>query len=163
VVTIAHPMQFPSGRAAGALLAGALLFAACQGPTLTIDGPPAPDEHAACYLDGQEVPRGKGPQSRPLPYYGTAALDTVPPAGDAGPGDFQKVPHRTAIEVPEPVTPWLFPFDFLLEGVGRVLHGRDDHVVRGALAANPAPARTGLTMTGADDVRRRALQARTSR
>jgi hypothetical protein len=160
----AHSIEPQSGRACQSLLACALLFASCQGPALVVERPPAPDQDAICYLDGLRVPpdakdRAR-PQRRALPYYGTLALDAVPAIRDVDRDQFARMPARTDAEVVEPVTPWVFPFDFFGEIVVRLFTGVEDARVQAAVAPNPAPAVTGSHLSDSKALRQRALLAR---
>jgi hypothetical protein len=162
----AHSIEPSSGRAGLSLLC-ALLFASCQGPSLTVERPPAPEQDAACYLDGLLVPPDAKdparPQRRPLPYYGTVAVDAVPAVRPVDGEQFAYMPARTAVAVAEPITPWVFPLDFFAEIAVRLATGIEDHRVQAAVAPNPAPAVTGFTSSGSEGLRQRALQARTQR
>jgi UDP-N-acetylmuramoylalanine--D-glutamate ligase len=94
-----------------------MLFAACAGPRLAIGRPP---DAGACHLDGRVLTAG----AVPLPYYGTAVLDAFPAPGDGGPREFERLPARVAVPMPEPTSPWLFPLDLPLEALARLRPGR---------------------------------------
>jgi hypothetical protein len=80
--------------------------------------PPRPDVPIA--VDGRRA--GKGKLDRPVPYFGTIAVSTAPPPAETDP----TAPLRPLVRdvsadlrVPPPVSPWLFPFDFVIEAGGR--------------------------------------------
>jgi hypothetical protein len=158
-----HSPEPARGRAGLSLLALALL-SACQGPKLTIERPRAPDQDATCYVDGHRVTppaAGKPVPHRPLPYYGTLDVDVVPAVRELE--QFQRMPARTTVEVPEPVTPWVFPLDLAGELMLRWFTGQADHVVQPQAGPNQAPVLTGYGLGGLEGLRQRAYQARTWR
>ncbi len=134
---------------------------ACQGPALTVT-PAEPGATGARFLDGRQLP--SAPSHRlPQPYYGTAVLDAFPVRGEGGGDEFQKVPARATVAMPEPVSPWWFPLDFPLECLLRLAEPPPEPVGTPILADNPAPAITDYPLAGAEELRRRALAARVRR
>ncbi|MGE3173510.1 MAG: hypothetical protein AB7O97_12870 [Planctomycetota bacterium] len=135
-------------------LAGTLLAAgACTGPALRVeaDGPR--------YVDGARLVRDE----LPFRYYGTLLVDTLPPDQPDGRADWSRLPQRTAVELPVPVTRWLFPLDLPVELLGRLFGGPGDQAVQIAPRANPEPVVTGFQPAGLEPLRERALAARVQR
>jgi hypothetical protein len=131
-------------------LAGAA--AACSGPTLTLqsDGPR--------YVDGRADDR----TVLPFRYYGATDVVVVPADRANGRPDYQRLPSRTRVAIDPPATPWIFPLDFLVE-VAQRLGGRDDRTAVVSTVANPTPVVEGFPPGGIEDLRARALAARTAR
>jgi hypothetical protein len=128
--------------------------AACRGPSVAFV---APQEQAGLYVDAQRLPAGV--RSGPLPYYGTAAIDVVVPDADA------MLPMRhgyETAELPEPVTPWLFPLDFVVELVSAPWRERDLTVRVSEPAARP-PVVAKRPYPRAGELMARARAARVQR
>jgi hypothetical protein len=145
----------PRGAALFACVLAAAV-AACTGPSLTIES------RDPTFVDGRRIDQGEAAATTlPFRYYGTTLVDTLPRDQD-GAADFQRRPTRAAVVIDEPVTPWIYPFDFLGEVILRVTgsHG-DQHFTS---AARPAPGPTAAP-TSADLGRltQRALAARLER
>ncbi|MBK8978521.1 MAG: hypothetical protein IPM29_21705 [Planctomycetes bacterium] len=106
----------------------------------------------------------------PIPYYGTAELTAVPPpAPDDAPVGSSPLPWRTdrvLVTIEEPVSPWLFPLDFLVELASWPFGPADDVVATGVLRpaprAAPAPPAAGAAPLE-DDAEIAALRARARR
>jgi hypothetical protein len=108
------------------LVAAALMATACAGPTLTLRAIPG---DAVVYLDNRQVPP-EAPRVRPLPYYGTLRIEAE---------HRDRMPAARRITVAEPVTPWVFPFDFVIELIGRLGGPSDVRVELPLPAADSAP------------------------
>lgn len=134
------------------ILVLAAATAACRtpGPALVLRNP---DGHEV-FLDGRrvlrarktgddeaprggaqepEVPAQQAPEAQPthveLPfrYYGASRWDVLPNVvEDNGVPVFDARPRSEAVELPAPVSPWLFPLDLPIEAVDRLLFGRRD-------------------------------------
>ncbi len=79
---------------------------ACAAPTIRVETEPAT---SSFYLDAKAA--GAGLVERDIPYYGVVSLTAVPNA----PHDQRLREARGRLEIREPWSPWLFPFDFFLE------------------------------------------------
>ncbi|MCA8965421.1 MAG: hypothetical protein H6838_11345 [Planctomycetes bacterium] len=79
--------------------------------------------------------------------------------------DWDLQPASQAIELPPPVSPWLFPLDFPLELLGWALGGQDDFTTTVELPATPVEERPSAEFRPVelDRVAERARQARASR
>ena len=86
----------------------AAMLSACAGPTLRVQADPA---DARVMIDGQR--HGEGGASLKQPYYGTARIDALP-ARSAPPDPARRAGHFM-VELPPPVTGWIFPFDLFVE------------------------------------------------
>jgi len=152
----------------GLLLAIAGSLASCssatfRGPTLTVA------TEGDYWLDGERTEHARTDYR----YYGTTTVDVVPgPVAAAAPGadphgstrpDFAREPVRQQIEVPAPIAPWLFPFDFVLEVALRSVTGAPDQ--HAALRPLPvaSPVVQGFAPAGIEDLRTRAQAARVAR
>jgi hypothetical protein len=130
---------------------------ACSGPSLEIA---SNRPTAAILLDGKPVGQGKAVLA--LPYYGTCEVAAVPAFADTNPaaGDTWRATRRLVEQVP-PVTPWLFPLDFLGDLV--TLPFRADHIPV-EIELQRQPALTGDSQPpGIDGLRQRALAMRSAR
>jgi hypothetical protein len=150
--------RWRSGRAAvGALgLLGAAVLGACAAPQLTVS---TKQPHAALFVDGRAA--GTGTVATPLPYYGTLAASAVRPR----PADRPEEPIgavRAALRVPEPVSPWLFPLDFVLE-VASAPFRTDRHEFVLDVPREPSTIVAGLEPPRLEELRLRAAQARVQR
>lgn len=83
-------------------------LSACAGPTLQIASEPG---DARVMIDGERY--GVGSVQLAQPYHGTARIDALP-ARSQPPTPMRHAGHRM-VELPAPVTGWLFPFDLLIE------------------------------------------------
>ena len=155
------------GSCARILALSAAGLAGCAGGTFAVESAvPA----ARLFVDGREQPASRpaatrpatrrAPEPNPIPYYGTVVIDLLP---QEGPGDrWQRDAVRRQEPLPEPVTPWLFPFDFPLECLHSVFHGqpaltaRVDSERRAGLVPAVLPPRS-------EEVRLRAQAIRTVR
>ena len=95
----------------------AIVLAACAAPTLCVTAEPA---DAELFVDSKF--RGLGDLDTRLPYYGTIRATLAPSILD----ESDRRDGRASLEVDEPVTPWLFPLDFVLELAGLTLGWIDD-------------------------------------
>jgi hypothetical protein len=90
------------------LLCACAALAACAGPRIRVDSIPAP---ATLYVNGHVA--GRTPKRMLAPYYGgyrlEAQLDRPEPSGARN--------ADATVELAEPVTPWIFPLDFLVEAL----------------------------------------------
>ena len=120
------------------LLLLAATGAACRspGPELTMQNPGGD----VVFLDGKRVLDGDAPDAEParaLPfrYYGVTRWDVLPNIEERnGVPLFDRGPQSAEVELAPPASPWLFPFDFPLEALDRLIYGRRDVTVE-AIAA----------------------------
>jgi len=151
------PMRRPSGAMHAARLA-TLLAGACTGPHTHIDNP---QEHRV-FLDGRQTQA----QSMPFRYYGTSRWDAQPKDYIASNGelraDWNLVPASQTFEQPEPVTPWLFPFDFPLELLSLLTSGQETFEAKVELPATREEDRPSADVRPIelDRLAERARQAR---
>ena len=88
-------------------LAACLCLGSCAVPMLEVEREPA---KAQVFLDGQQLPDA-GPIH--LRYYGTTQLSGREAISvREGP---RRRDRSVDVELPEPFSPWFFPFDFVLE------------------------------------------------
>jgi hypothetical protein len=95
-----------------------MLAVACTGPALHVANP----ERHRVFVDGVAT----AARELPFRYYGTAVWDALPADDARGRAVWQTQPTRQHVELPAPVTPWLFPLDFPIELIARAVHGRPD-------------------------------------
>jgi hypothetical protein len=115
-------------------------------PNAALDPEEAPGPEGAANLAAEPEPSSLG-TSRTVKfrYYGTSRLDTMPLVREEhGVPQFEHVPSSEWIEIPEPVSPWLFPIDFPLEVLGRAFTGRSDQTVTVTPTQKPAEQRIDL-------------------
>ena len=126
----------------------------CAGPSLEVATDPA---DAELFVDGRLTAAGE-----PLPfrYYGDILLHAEPPMED---GEFRHLGLRQTVSVSEPVTPWVFPLDFLAEVIMRPFTGAEDQSVTLGLSENPTRVLEGLEPAGAQGIRARSFRARADR
>ncbi len=144
------------------LLPALLGGAACTGPALHIDNP----ERHPVFVDGVAVPRAQAAPTTTLPfrYYGTTRWDAVP-AEREGRSDFTHRPASESVVTEPPLTGWLFPLDFPVDLVSRLLHGRGDATATVRVTPTPPSSRAepDSAKANADALRERARLARVSR
>ena len=153
-----------------------LSFGACTGPATHLHGA---DDHRV-FVDGvavgPAVPAEDGrtivdpivdPDERYVPfrYYGVARWTAFPADDEAGRPDWFQLPTSGTIEKPAPASPWLFPLDFPLELLHRVVAGRGDQHVQVELASTPADwiGPVDVPPTGLPELLQRATAARVAR
>ena len=146
-------------RALGALpLAAVLATTACRGPNLVLNVDTQPVRLAA---DGGIQP--VAPIVLPFRYYGVTELQAWPT--DEAAGRFAKARRVQHVEVLEPVTPWIFPFDFPAECLIRLFggEGMDDQTVLVSLPDNPVRVVERVVPPETEGVRARSAAARIAR
>ena len=130
------------------LLVLAAVGAGCQspGPKLTLENP----DREQVFLDGRQILSGnekpdpdaiapgevdsesalQSIAELPFRYYGATRWDVLPNVRvDNGVPVFDEGPESVVVDIEPPASPWLFPFDFPIEAVDRLLHGRRDTTV----------------------------------
>jgi hypothetical protein len=116
---------------------------------------------ATVYLDGKHVFTREPPGARsaatarntPLPYYGTTALRGTMPTNEW-------VEVRRQVTIDEPFSPWLLPFDFVLECVTYPFASDDRYEHRVAIAVPARPEVTpGITPRDLPALKARARAA----
>lgn len=97
----------------------------------------------------------------PFRYYGATRWDALPQiAEENGVPVFDARPRSEAVALPPPVSPWLFPLDFPLEALDRLLYGRRDVDLIVTARARPAPqGRIGDEAFGELSARARAARS----
>ncbi|MBX3465137.1 MAG: hypothetical protein KF830_18355 [Planctomycetes bacterium] len=142
------------------LLACVVLSAACSGPATHVHNPAA---HRV-FVDGQELPSAPAGWVLPFRYYGKSRWDAAPGDRDGKP-DWSLQPAAGPIVMPEPASPWLFPFDFPLEVARRAFVGREDQTVHIQLPPTPPDLQvpTEVPPLGLADLLERAAAARVQR
>ncbi len=90
------------------LILGLGLTPACSAPQLELSSSP---EGTRLYLDGRYATADE--LRRDLPYYGSMAIDGLPPMQQ--PGGPAYAGFRHVLRVDPPASRWLFPLDFLIE------------------------------------------------
>ncbi|MBK8100919.1 MAG: hypothetical protein IPK26_27865 [Planctomycetes bacterium] len=151
-------MAHPHWRLPAALLTW--LLAGCAGPATSIA---APD---LALLDGRQLPPPDpitGTRTLPFRYYGTTIVDALPGTATDERPDFTLTPTRVHGTLAEPVSPWLFPFDFPLELLGFAFGGQQPQVLGVHLPENPDKVAAGFRPAGLIPLRDRALRARIER
>jgi hypothetical protein len=153
------------------LACACLLPVACTGPFTVVHNP----ARHRVFVDGVEVPlpppvevagagAPDGAVRLPFHYYGTGRWDAMP-ADAGGLPDWSRQPASAPIELPPPVSLWLFPLDFPLELARRAVAGREDNEVRIELPATPpelfVPAE--IAPSGLGQLVERAAAARVQR
>lgn len=83
-----------------------LALAACESPRWRAAVAPEP---ALLFVDG--VAADGAEVEGPIPYYGTVDLAGVPAPGTQP----SRRTVRALLDIDEPVTPWIFPFDVVVE------------------------------------------------
>lgn len=86
------------------------LVSACSTPQWHADAAP---EGTTLFVDGHDR-RTDSIEGR-IPYYGIVELAAVPDFAAEEDRDQPRTAARGRLAIVEPVTPWLFPFDFVLE------------------------------------------------
>ncbi len=138
-------------------LAAVAALSACAAPTVRIE---AESPATRLFVDGTE--RGVGALALPLPYYGTIDAAAVPPVPSA-PVEVEPPPiARAAVRLDEPATPWIFPFDLLVEIAVRATAATADTELQLRAAAPPALA-PGVPPPRLAELRARGALARTER
>ena len=139
-----------------AVALGLLAFAACTGPATHIHNP---DGHRV-FVDGLETAKTE----LPFRYYGTSRWDATP-VDKGGRPDWNLLPASQAIDLPPPVTPWIFPLDLPLELAHRAFSGREDSNTTIRLPVTPAEMQIEAEARPPDlgHFTARALQARVLR
>ncbi|MGE0145513.1 MAG: hypothetical protein AB7I19_19880 [Planctomycetota bacterium] len=100
-----------SSKTARSLLAvAAASLAACAEPSWHVGAEP---EGARLFIDGRH--RYPSPQTGKIPYYGTAEITAVPAVAARDADGHRREIARGKLVIDEPVTPWLFPLDFVFE------------------------------------------------
>jgi hypothetical protein len=162
-------LRFPNSSVFG--LVSSAFVAACTGPSLHVHNP---DEHRV-FIDGvalaatsQAEPNqlelfdGEGidapalpvqpvepdmplaSRSLPFRYYGATRWDALPrDLGDNA--DFNHRPTSRIVQLPAPVSPWLFPLDLPLEILSWVVSGPTQHTTTVAVDITPPEQRVGET------------------
>jgi len=149
-----RPWRAPRWLGPGLVAAG--LAGSCTGPSTHLDNP---GRHV-CFVDGRLERRTE----LPFRYYGTSRVDALP-ADLASEPDWSLQPSSQAVPMPPPASPWLFPFDFPIELVRRMLLGREDTAVVIALRPTPPELRVQpeIRPIGLEQVDERARAARIAR
>ena len=159
----------PATRRPGILLLGILLPLAAslatgcstyrpRAPQLAIDNP---GEHRL-FVDGRELATDEPLKFR---YYGVTRWDLLPRVQvENGLPAFDHLPASGAVAITAPASPWLFPLDFPLEVVDRLLHGRrDQRVTARATARENGPGGTTISRQELSRLSARARAARARR
>jgi hypothetical protein len=92
------------------LAVAAACLPACAEPSWHVGAEPA---GARLFVDGRH--RHPSPQTGKIPYYGTAEIAAVPPVAARDADGHRQAIARGKLVIDEPVTPWLFPLDFVFE------------------------------------------------
>ena len=102
------------------------------------------------------------PQDEPITfrYYGNSLLEAEPETED---GRFPYLRAERMVTISEPVTPWVFPFDFLVEVLFHPFVGTSHQSATLQLPENPDLGAEGVEPPGADGVRARGKSARVNR
>ncbi len=131
-----------------------LLTAGCSGPSLSVTTEP----DATLLVDGRVTP-----QDEPITfvYYGERLLQAEPEAEEHERFRYLRAERR--VTVPEPVTPWVFPLDFLVELIIQPFAGTAHQSVTLQLPENPNQVLQGVEPPGAEQVRARGRRARVER
>ena len=129
---------------------------ACTGPALHLENP---DDHTV-FLDGVQTKAG----TKPFRYYGSTRWDALPADRD-GKLDLAHRPTSQHVEIPPPANPWLFPLDFPLELLSRLVAGRPDTTTTVRVQGPPPEVRTEEEMVKSElpQLTERAREARASR
>lgn len=140
-----------------AVLWSAFCLAACAAPTLHVDAEPAKSE---LFIDGRF--EGLGEHEMRLPYYGTASIYLMPPFD---PGTPPRTDTRATVTVDEPISPWFFPLDFLLEmgGIGIGWIEDERHEIRVANDPRTDIVLPGRVPPGLEELRRNAASMAVAR
>ena len=146
-----------SGAATAVAALTALLASACTGPQTAIENPAG---HRV-FLDGSAVTT----ETVPFRYYGESRWDALPADRPNGEPDWSTQPSSQPIVLPPPASPWLFPLDFPLEMLRRVVRGREDVTTQITLPTTPPNERieSEVAPTGQVDLVERAVRARLAR
>jgi hypothetical protein len=131
-----------------------LLIAGCRGPSLAVTTEP----DATLLVDGR-VTRQDEPIT--FAYYGERLLQAEPEAEEHE--RFRYLRAERSVTVSEPVTPWVFPFDFLVEFVTLPFAGTAHQSVTLQLPENPNRVLQGVEPPGVEEVRAGGMRARVER
>ncbi len=130
------------------LLLGLGLATGCSAPELELRSSP---EGTRIYLDGSYA--GTDELRRELPYYGSMAIDGLPPRQE--PGGPAYAGFRHVLRIDPPANPWLFPLDFLIEIGTWALTTEQPHraevsarELEAVLVVGESPDLAGLRMRG---------------
>ena len=131
-----------------------LLATGCSGPSLSVTTEP----DATLLVDGRVTP-----QDEPITfeYYGERLLQAEPQTAEHE--RFRYLRAERSVTVSEPVTPWVFPFDFLVELIIQPFGGAADQAVTLQLPENPSQVLQGVEPPGAEEARARGMRARVAR
>ena len=132
----------------------ALGCTACASPGIEID---SSTDDAPIFIDGQL--RGSGKVKLPWQYYGTMEVATAPPPELRS----DRREARMQLGIPEPVTPWFFPFDFLIELAIRSWSSDPGHQLTLTTSEPSSGVAEGIDPPEADAFRLRAREVRTER
>ena len=130
-------------RVANVLIPAVLVACACRGPTLQLDNP---GQHRT-FVDGVEV--GSKPTTKlPFRYYGTTRWDALP-ADVEHPelgrrADWDHLPASETVAIDPPASLLLFPFDFGVELVVRLVGVTGDQTARIAVPETPPDERVEM-------------------
>jgi hypothetical protein len=130
-----------------------LLTAGCSGPSLSVTTEP----NATLLVDGRVTPQDEPITFR---YYGNSLLEAEPETED---GRFPYLRAELTVTISEPFTPWVFPFDFLVEVLFHPFVGTGHQSATLQLPENPNLGAEGVEPPGADEVRARGQRARVNR
>ncbi|GAB4155151.1 MAG: hypothetical protein Fur0037_23630 [Planctomycetota bacterium] len=129
-------------------------LAGCSGTSWVLEAPAGSE----VLVDGRREERS----ILPARYFGTVVVDALPVATGDALGTFTRGPGRRSTMVGEPVSPWLFPLDFLLELAARLFGTTREVRIEASLEDEPERV-VGFPPSGMDQVRGRALAARVLR
>ena len=130
------------------------LVMACESPSLRIDPTPTT---ARVALDGEPV--GSGPTEMRQPYHGTARIDLRPRVESQALPTYRR--DSQLVELEAPVSPWLFPFDLVVELVSYPWR-EELRVIPTELERLPELTE-GVEPVGMPELRERAAGARAAR
>ena len=137
------------------LTLGLGLTTGCSAPEFELSSAPA---GTRLYLDGRYA--GMGKLRRDLPYYGSMAIDGLPPSQE--PGGPAYAEFREVLRIDPPANPWLFPLDFLIEVGIWALSAEQPY--RAEFAANQLEAGLQVGMSpDLEGLRSRGMAARIER
>ena len=119
-------MRFMPGLAL--VLCAALAMSCAETKLVVRASPAAPaidpwqQDPVPLFVDGERA--GFDRIEMDLPYHGRMLVTTAPPATPAqfaGPSEPLLIDAVEQLPLPTPVTPWIFPFDFPVEALGRLV------------------------------------------